>query len=133
MSEIIRNAIIYSCIAFSIVFAVLGGLTIVIFAMRLLTGSKTAPSAPAPGAGAGGGAAAAPAASGQTVPAAAVNVKAQHVAAITAAILAATQGRGQVLSIAPAQGQGYPSRTCRWRSAAIVEGVGRHLSPAWKR
>jgi Na+-transporting methylmalonyl-CoA/oxaloacetate decarboxylase gamma subunit len=130
MSEIIKTAIVYSCIAFSIVFIVLGGLTVVIYAMRLTTGSKT-PSAPAPGAGAG------PVSSGQAVPIAAVDVKAQHVAAIAAAVLAATRGRGRVLSIFPApasaQGQGNPSLTSRWRSAAIIENVGRHLSPSWKR
>jgi hypothetical protein len=37
MSEVIRTAVIYSCIAFSIVFIVLGGLTAVIYATRLTT------------------------------------------------------------------------------------------------
>ena len=39
MNEITR-ALIYSCIAFSIVFIVLGGLTAVIYAIRLLTGEE---------------------------------------------------------------------------------------------
>ena len=39
MNEITR-ALIYSCIAFSIVFVVLGGLTAVIYAIRLLTGEE---------------------------------------------------------------------------------------------
>jgi Na+-transporting methylmalonyl-CoA/oxaloacetate decarboxylase gamma subunit len=143
MFEIIKTAFVYSCIAFSIVFVVLGGLTVVIYAMRLITGSN-APSAP--GTGAGGGtpapvpaAAPAPASSGgKAAPIAAVNVKAQHVAAITAAILAATQGRGRVLGIAPAlasaQGQACPSlAAARWHSTAIVKGIGRGLSPSWKR
>lgn len=138
MSQVVVNAIIYSCIAFSIVFVVLGGLTLVIYAMRLTTGAKTPPasgsgSAPAaPGQAAPAGQAAP---SGQAMPAVAVNVKAQHVAAITAAILAATLGRGRVLSIAPVQGQGQviPSLTTRWRSAAILENAGRRLAPSWKR
>jgi Na+-transporting methylmalonyl-CoA/oxaloacetate decarboxylase gamma subunit len=135
MSEIIKTAVIYSCIAFSIVFIVLGGLTAVIYAMRLTTGSQT-PSAPASGTGAGAVAVPAPASPGKAAPIAAANVKAQHVAAVTGAILALTQGRGRVLGIAPAQpqGQGYPSSpTARWHSAGIVESVGSHLSPSWKR
>ena len=39
MNEITR-ALVYSCIAFSIVFIVLGGLTAVIYAMRLMTGGE---------------------------------------------------------------------------------------------
>jgi hypothetical protein len=137
MSEIIRAAIIYSCIAFSIVFIVLGGLTIVIYATRLAAGGSTPPSAPNSGAGKGTPAAsAASAASGGAAPAraVAVDVKGQHVAAITAAILALTQGRGRILSVAPAQAQGCPSLTAsRWRSAGIVESTGRRLAPSWKR
>jgi hypothetical protein len=41
MSEVIKTAVVYSCIAFSIVFIVLGGLTAVIYAMRVLTAEKT--------------------------------------------------------------------------------------------
>ena len=33
-------ALVYSCIAFSIVFIVLGGLTAIIYAMRLVTGDE---------------------------------------------------------------------------------------------
>jgi hypothetical protein len=36
----VTTALIYSCIAFSIVFIVLGGLTAVIYAMRMVTGSQ---------------------------------------------------------------------------------------------
>ena len=39
--SVMAAAIIYSCIAFSIVFIVLGGLTTVIYAMRVATGTKT--------------------------------------------------------------------------------------------
>jgi len=65
-----------------------------------------------------------------------VNVKAQHVAAITAAILAATRGRGRILNIVPLPPQpGLISSdaTRRWRSTAIVASVGRRLVPSWKR
>jgi Na+-transporting methylmalonyl-CoA/oxaloacetate decarboxylase gamma subunit len=139
MSEIIRTALIYSCIAFSIVFVVLGGLTAVIYAMRVITGSSRTPSAPASGGGSVPVPAPVPApvVSSNAAPAAAVavNVKARHVAVITAAVLAATQGRGRVSNIAPAQVQerGYFAQATRWRSAGIVENVGNHLTPAWKR
>ena len=64
-----------------------------------------------------------------------INVKSQHVAAITAAILAATHGRGRILSIVP---QASPlsvasDATRRWREAGIVAGVGRRVVPSWKR
>jgi predicted membrane protein len=39
--SVVGAAIIYSFIAFSIVFVVLGGLTAVIYAMRIITGSET--------------------------------------------------------------------------------------------
>ncbi|MDR1621720.1 MAG: hypothetical protein LBS00_05035 [Synergistaceae bacterium] len=39
--SVMVTAIVYSCIAFSIVFIVLGGLTAVIYAMRMITGSET--------------------------------------------------------------------------------------------
>jgi len=40
MNQEISKAIIYSCIAFSIVFIVLGGLTGIIYAMRFITEEK---------------------------------------------------------------------------------------------
>lgn len=63
------------------------------------------------------------------------NVKAQHVAAITAAILTATQGRGRILSIVPQSGSVSISSdaTRRWREVGIAASVGRHIAPAWKR
>ena len=63
------------------------------------------------------------------------NVKAQHVAAVTAAILAATQGRGRILSIVPQAGPVSisSSSTRRWCEAGIVASVGRHIAPSWKR
>ena len=59
-------------------------------------------------------------------------IKPQHVAAITAAILAATHGRGRILSIAP-HSRAVSSDASRWRSVAIAESVGRRLAPSWKR
>jgi Na+-transporting methylmalonyl-CoA/oxaloacetate decarboxylase gamma subunit len=132
--EIIKSAIVYSCIAFSIVFIVLGGLTLVIFAMRLLTGSSSAG-----GSGAAGGKPAPTKAAPGVTPPASGDVKSQHVAAITAAILAATRGRGQgqvkILNVTPAAGafSGLSKTTTVWRTAAIVEAVGRRLTPSWKR
>jgi hypothetical protein len=63
-----------------------------------------------------------------------VNVKAQHVAAITAAILTATGGRGRILSIAPQYGPAAISSAAasRWRTAGIVAS-GRTIAPSWKR
>ena len=43
MNEIM-TAIIYSCIAFSIVFIVLGGLTAIIYATRFMAGEKSSSS-----------------------------------------------------------------------------------------
>ncbi|MDR1622739.1 MAG: OadG family protein [Synergistaceae bacterium] len=128
-------AIIYSCIAFSIVFIVLGGLTVVIYAMRIATGAAGAekPDEPSPVVDA--------AQSVQSLQPA--NVKSQHVAAITAAILAATQGRGKIVNIAPVpqnslqtsqpQQRMFSSETTQiWRTVAIVENSSRRLAPAWK-
>lgn len=138
----IRTAVIYSLIAFSIVFIVLGGLTLVIYAMRFATGSET----PGGGTSSSSGdakpkpaAAAAPAEPAKIVSAPAANAMTHHVAAITAAILAITQGRGRIKSVTPAQGPGETQQsapggtTQRWRAAAILENSSRRLQPAWKR
>jgi len=63
------------------------------------------------------------------------NVKAQHVAAITAAILTATRGRGRILNIVPQSGSVsvFSDATRRWRAIGIVASVGRRLAPSWKR
>ena len=65
----------------------------------------------------------------------AANVKAQHVAAITAAILTATRGRGRILNIVPQSGSVsvFSDATRRWRAIGIVASVGRRLAPSWKR
>ncbi|MDR1977368.1 MAG: OadG family protein [Synergistaceae bacterium] len=130
-SSVVVEAIIYSCIAFSIVFIVLGGLTVVIYAMRMVTGSATAGGTP-PVASAARPQPQAPSQAQST------DVKARHVAAITAAILAATQGRGRVVNIAPAshpqqQQRAFSSETTRiWRTMAVVESSSRRFIPSWK-
>ena len=63
----------------------------------------------------------------------AAGIKAQHVAAITAAILAATSGRGRILNITPAGRAIFSDTTRVWRTTAVVEAVGRRLPPSWKR
>jgi len=131
----ITTAIIYSLIAFSIVFIVLGGLTAVIYAMRLLAGgdesnkSETSPAAKAVTA------AKIEPASTEPVESVATNVKAQHVAAITAAILAMTGGGGRILSVMPVENAAPAVKNTihRWRSAGIVEATASGIAPAWKR
>jgi hypothetical protein len=132
MSSTIFTAFVYSMIAFSIVFIVLGGLTLMIYAMRLLP-SDEEPKKPS-SASANKAAQAAPAAKAtESRPlATAGSVKAQHVAAITAAILAATQGAGRILRITPARATPTGGRST-WRAAAVIESVNRGLEPSWKR
>jgi len=127
------TALLYSFIALSIVFFILGGMTVVIYTMRLIGGENTSGDSGASGASKGAEPAksAAPAKSSS-----AANIKAHHVAAITAAILAMTQGRGRIKSITAAGGNLRKSAsdgTQRWRTAGILEGNSRRLEPAWKR
>jgi Na+-transporting methylmalonyl-CoA/oxaloacetate decarboxylase gamma subunit len=122
----VEQAVIYSFIAFSIVFIILGGLTAVIYAMRVATGSS-APSGPSP-------ASSAAQPQSQPQPKPQLNVKAQHVAAITAAILASTQGKGRIVNVAPVSRQRtFSSETTRlWSTVAVVEANQRRLAPSWK-
>ena len=60
-------------------------------------------------------------------------INARHVAAITAAILAVTHGRGKIIDISPVSRAAYSEATQRWRAAGIVASVGRRLAPSWKR
>jgi hypothetical protein len=120
---------IYACISFSVAFIVLGCMTLSFYSMRLLAARKTE-----------GGSSSAPdeknekAAPAWKAPAQpAADVKPRHVAAITAAILAATKGRGRIISIVPAGRASFLDTTRRWRAAAIVEAAGRRLAPSWKR
>ena len=57
----------------------------------------------------------------------------RHVAAVTAAILAATHGRGRVVGIEPHSAANFSEATQRWRVSAIIESAGRRLAPSWKR
>ncbi|MDR1048718.1 MAG: OadG family protein [Synergistaceae bacterium] len=125
----VELSLIYSAISFSIVFLVLGLLTAIIYAVRFVAGEEPktpappvekaapvfapAPAAPAPAPASGG---------------------ARHVAAIAAAILAATQGRGKVLSVAPEGTVAFcPGTTRMWRAAAVVEAASRRLRRSWSR
>jgi Na+-transporting methylmalonyl-CoA/oxaloacetate decarboxylase gamma subunit len=133
MESPIGDALVYSLIAFSIVFIVLGGLTLVIFAMRLLTGSAAPKEQPAvPTAKAAPMVNLAPTAS--LAPATGANTN-RHVAAITAAILTATQGRGRVLRIIPAGRPGVfaAGTSSTWRATAVADSVNRGVEPSWKR
>jgi len=120
----LTRALIYSLIAFSIVFIVLGGLTAIIYAMRLLTGDSSSEEPDEK----------------ITLPAKASSihspdVKKQHVAAIAAAILTATGGRGRILGVTPlGQGRTISSEATKvWRTAAIMSIASRRLAPSWKR
>ena len=129
--EGVGGSIIVSIIAFSIVFAVLFGLTVVIYAMKFFSkegeasggGSSTTPIKAAPAA------TAAPAAARPSDP------QAKVVAAITAAILAATGGRGRILSVIPEGPAALDSSrwTRTWRTAGILTLNGNRLDRAWKR
>ena len=129
--EGVSGSITVSITAFTIVFAVLAGLTAVIYAIKIFAGEDAGPAAasasPAPPR-----ADPAPSAAVAPVPRTAEDDR-RVVAAITAAVLAATGGRGRVLSVVPERGAEQPSRWTRtWRTAALIEGVGNRLSRPWK-
>ena len=123
---VLTRALVFSCIAFSIVFIVLGGLTLVIYAMRLLTGDSSGSSDSAP-------VAVKEPATTKAEAKQETGINSRHVAAITAAILAATQGRGRILGITPTPRAISSETTRMWRTAGIVESIGRRLAPSWKR
>lgn len=126
----LSGAAYVSLVAFSIVFIVLLGLTLVIFAMRFFAAGErpkpddgaTAPqSAPA--------ASAAPAARAE-------GAQARVVAAITAAILAATGGMGRVVSIAPETVDAVQKGarwTRAWRASGVLNLISRSVDRGWKR
>lgn len=124
--SVVAQAVIYSCIAFSIVFVVLGGLTLVIFAMRIVTGSAAPKASPSPAVGV--------AQPQPAQPAKAPDVKAQHVAAITAAILTSTQGKVKIVNITPVpQQRTFSSETTQiWRTVAVIEASARRFTPSWR-
>ena len=129
--EGVSGSITVSITAFTIVFAVLAGLTAVIYAIKIFAGEDVGPAAASASPLLPGGEPA-PSAPGAPAPRAA-GVDRKVVAAITAAVLAATGGRGRVLSVVPERGAEQPSRWTRtWRTAALIEGVGNRLSRPWK-
>ena len=129
--EGVSGSITVSITAFTIVFAVLAGLTAVIYAIKIFAGEDVGPAAASASPLLPGGE---PAPSAPVAPAPrAAGVDRKVVAAITAAVLAATGGRGRVLSVVPERGTGQPSRWTRtWRTAALIEGVGNRLNRPWK-
>lgn len=129
--EGVSGSITVSITAFTIVFAVLAGLTAVIYAIKIFAGEDTGPAAASASPLLPGGE---PAPSAPVAPAPrAAGVDRKVVAAITAAVLAATGGRGRVLSVVPERGAEQPSRWTRtWRTAALIEGVGNRLNRPWK-
>ena len=129
--EGVSGSITVSITAFTIVFAVLAGLTAVIYAIKIFAGEDVGPAAASASPLLPGGE---PAPSAPVAPAPrAAGVDGKIVAAITAAVLAATGGRGRVLSVVPERGAEQPSRWTRtWRTAALIEGVGNRLSRPWK-
>lgn len=129
--EGVSGSITVSITAFTIVFAVLAGLTAVIYAIKIFAGEDVGPAAASASPLLPRGE---PAPSAPVAPAPrAAGVDRKVVAAITAAVLAATGGRGRVLSVAPERGAEQPSRWTRtWRTAALIEGVGNRLNRPWK-
>ena len=126
----LSGAAYVSLVAFSIVFIVLLGLTLVIFAMRFFAAGErpkpddgaTAPQRPQ-------SASAAPAARAE-------GAQARGVAAITAAILAATGGMGRVVSIAPETVDAVQKGarwTRAWRASGVLNLISRSVDRGWKR
>ena len=128
--EGLSGAAYVSLVAFSIVFIVLLGLTLVIFAMRLFAaGERPKPDG---GASAPRKPQSAPAASA----ARAEGAQARVVAAITAAILAATGGMGRVVSIAPETVDAVQRGarwTRAWRASGVLNLISRSVDRGWKR
>ena len=129
--EGVSGSITVSITAFTIVFAVLAGLTAVIYAIKIFAGEDVGPASASASPLLPGGE---PAPSAPVAPAPrAAGVDRKVVAAITAAVLAATGGRGRVLSVVPERGAEQPSRWTRtWRTAALIEAVGNRLDRPWK-
>lgn len=128
--EGISGAINVSIVAFSIVFGVLLVLTAMIYAIKVFSGSGD--NKPAGGAPASRGAAAPAKAAPAAAPLeASGSPQAKIVAAITAAIMAMTGGRGRILSIQPAAAGGRPFST--WRASGVVSLVNNRLTRPWNR
>ncbi|MDY3869264.1 MAG: OadG family transporter subunit [Pyramidobacter sp.] len=130
--EGISGAVALSLIAFSVVFLVLAGLTLLIFAMRIVTRAAGAVSS-APSAAAPKAAAPAPK-TAASAPAAAVCAAEDDelVAVITAAIAAEMGGMVAVKSIVPVGGHYIASGTDGWIACARMEGMQGDLCSSWR-
>ena len=124
----LSGAAYVSLVAFSIVFIVLLGLTLVIFAMRFFAAGErpkpddgaTAPQRPQ---------------SASAAPAARAEGAQARVVAITAAILAATGGMGRVVSIAPETVDAVQKGarwTRAWRASGVLNLISRSVDRGWK-
>lgn len=121
------GALVVSFIAFTIVFAVLAGLTAVIYAIKLFAGGESGkndkdqspPATSAPESSARKTAVSAGADGGRIA------------AVVAGAILAATRGKGRILSIVPA-GPVSPAPRTTWKTTGIVERVSGRLVRSWK-
>lgn len=126
----LSGAAYVSLVAFSIVFIVLLGLTLVIFAMRFFAaGERPKPDDGATAPQSAPTASAAPAARAE-------GAQARVVAAITAAILAATGGMGRVVSIAPETVDAVQKGarwTRAWRASGVLNLISRSVDRGWKR
>ena len=126
----LSGAAYVSLVAFSIVFIVLLGLTLVIFAMRIFaTGDKPKPgnATPAPQR---------PQSAPATFAVRAEDAQAKVVAAITAAILTATGGAGRIVSISPETvetAQKSARWTRAWRASGVLNLISRSVDRGWKR
>ena len=128
--EGISGAINVSIVAFSIVFGVLLILTAMIYTIKVFSGSGDKPAGGAP-VGKGATASSKPAAPAAAPLQASGSPQAKIVAAITAAIMAMTGGRGRILSIQPAVAGGRPFST--WRTSGVVGLVNNRLNRPWNR
>ncbi|MCR5347365.1 MAG: OadG family protein [Fretibacterium sp.] len=131
--EGISGAVNVSIVAFSIVFGVLLILTATIYAMKLFAGSGDKPAAPAGKAPSAPAKAAAPAAPAAAPVQASGSAQAKIVAAITAAVLAMTGGRGRILSIQPAVSGGCGRSFSTWRASGVMALVNNRLTRPWSK
>ena len=130
------GALIVSVIALTIVFAVLAGLTAVIYAIKIFSGGAAKPVPPSSGTPAAPTAPVASASAPSAVQACAVpnapkDNQGRITAVITAAILAATQGRGVILSVVPEKAV-LTEWTRTWALTGRIERLGSRLVRTWK-
>ena len=131
--EGIGGAIALSLIAFSIVFLVLAGLTLLIYAMRVIT--KLAGKSEAPAASAKPKAAAPAPVAAPVAPAASAASQCaddELVAVITAAIAAEIGSMVAVKSIVPVNGHMISDHSDGWLACARIEGLQGTLVDGWR-